>query len=123
MDKNLIKIEGIYNNLTYGEKFNIFCTMVIDLENYQVNIKNCEVDQNDNKNLLNFDEQDYKLINGTIAYNTLNIIKNLKNNENNFQGCYDYELKNLAQFLFQFIYNEIYVCGNLTFANITLIEG
>ena len=123
MNENLIKIEGIYNNLTSGEKFNIFCTMVIDLENYQVNIKNCEVDQNDNKNLLNFDEQDYKLINGTIAYNTLNIIKNLKNNENNFQGCYDYELKNLAQFLFQFIYNEIYVCGNLTFANITLIEG
>lgn len=123
MDKNLIKIEGIYNNLTSGEKFNIFCTMTINLKNYQVNIKNCEVDQNDNKNLINFDVQDYNLIKDTLAYNTLNIIKNLKNNENDFQGYYDYHLKNLAQFLFQFIYNEIYVCGNLTFANITLIEG
>lgn len=122
MDKNFIKIEGIYNNLTSGEKFNIFCTMTIDLKNYQINIKNCEVDQNDNKNLINFDEQDYKLING-VAYDTLNIIKNLKNNENNLQGYYDYELKKLAQFLFQFIYNEMYICGNLTFANITLIEG
>jgi hypothetical protein len=122
MDKNLIKIEGVYNNLTAGEKFNIFCTMTIDPKKYQVNIKNCEVDQNNNKNLIQFDEQVCILIKDTLAHNTLNIIKNLKNNENNFQGCYDYELKNLAQFLFQFIYNEIYVRGNLTFTNITLIE-
>jgi hypothetical protein len=76
MDKNLIKIEGIYNNLTSGEKFNIFCTMTINLKNYQVNIKNCEVDQNDNKNLIQFDEQVYILIKDTLAHNTLNFKKN-----------------------------------------------
>lgn len=122
MSKNLIKINGSYNNLSGSEKFNIFCTITIDLNNNLINIKNCEVDQNDNKNFIRFDEQDYKLIKGTLAYNTLDIIKNLKNNENNFQGYYDYHLKNLIDFLFQFIYNELYIIGNLTFTNITLVE-
>ena len=122
MDKNLIKINGSYNNLSGSEKFNIFCTITIDLNNNLINIKNCEVDQNDNKNFIRFDEQDYKLIKGTLAYNMLDIIKNLKNNENNFQGYYDYHLKNLIDLLFQFIYNELYIIGNLTFTNITLVE-
>ena len=122
MSKNLIKINGSYNNLSGSEKFNIFCTITIDLNNNLINIKNCEVDQNDNKNFIRFDEQDYKLIEGTLAYNMLGIIKNLKNNENNFQGYYDYHLKNLIDFLFQFIYNELYIIGNLTFTNITLVE-
>lgn len=122
MSKNLIKINGSYNNLSGSEKFNIFCTITIDLNNNLINIKNCEVDQNDNKNFISFDEQDYKLIEGTLAYNMLDIIKNLKNNENDFQGYYDYHLKNLIDFLFQFIYNELYIIGNLTFTNITLVE-
>ena len=122
MSKNLIKINGSYNNLSGSEKFNIFCTITIDLNNNLINIKNCEVDQNDNKNFIRFDEQDYKLIEGTLAYNMLDIIKNLKNNENDFQGYYDYHLKNLIDFLFQFIYNELYIIGNLTFTNITLVE-
>ena len=122
MSKNLIKINGSYNNLSGSEKFNIFCTITIDLNNNLINIKNCEVDQNNNKNFIRFDEQDYKLIEGTLAYNMLDIIKNLKNNENNFQGYYDYHLKNLIDFLFQFIYNELYIIGNLTFTNITLVE-
>ena len=122
MSKNLIKINGSYNNLSGSEKFNIFCTITIDLNNNLINIKNCEVDQNDNKNFIRFDEQDYKLIEGTLAYNMLDIIKNLKNNENNFQGYYDYHLKNLIDLLFQFIYNELYIIGNLTFTNITLVE-
>ena len=122
MSKNLIKIDGSYNNLSSSEKFNIFCTITIDLNNNLINIKNCEVDQNNNKNFIRFDEQDYKLIKGTLAYNMLDIIKNLKNNENNFQGYYDYHLKNLIDFLFQFIYNELYIIGNLTFTNITLVE-
>ena len=122
MSKNLIKIDGSYNNLSSSEKFNIFCTITIDLNNNLINIKNCEVDQNNNKNFIRFDEQDYKLIKGTLAYNMLDIIKNLKNNENNFQGYYEYHLKNLIDFLFQFIYNELYIIGNLTFTNITLVE-
>ena len=122
MSKNLIKINGSYNNLSGSEKFNIFCTITIDLNNNLINIKNCEVDQNNNKNFIRFDEQDYKLIEGTLAYNMLDIIKNLKNKENNFQGYYDYHLKNLIDFLFQFIYNELYIIGNLTFTNITLVE-
>ena len=44
-------------------------------------------------------------------------------NEDNFQGIYDYYLKNLILFIFQYIYNEIYIKGNLTFTNISLIEG
>ena len=122
MSKNLIKINGSYNNLSGSEKFNIFCTITIDLNNNLINIKNCEVDQNNNENFIRFDEQDYKLIKGTLAYNMLDIIKNLKNNENNFQGYYDHHLKNLIDFLFQFIYNELYIVGNLTFTNITLVE-
>ena len=129
MDKNLIKIEGIYNNLTSGEKFNIFCTMTIDLNKNLINIKNCEVDQNDNKNLINFDEENYYLFQDIkfkyyddIIYNNLNLIYNLIYNKDNFQGIYDYYLKNLILFIFQFIYNEIYICGNLTFTNIYLVE-
>ena len=129
MSKNLIKINGVYNNLAGSENFNIFCTITIDLNNNLINIKNCEVDQNDNKNLINFDEEDYKLFEDIknkyyddIIYNNLNLIYDLIYNENNFQGYYDYHLKNLIDFLFQFIYNELYIGGNLSFTNISLIN-
>lgn len=129
MDKNLIKINGSYNNLSGSEKFNIFCTITIDLNNNLINIKNCEVDQNDNKNLINFDEEDYKLFEDIkfkyyddIIYNNLTLLYDLIYNENNFQGYYDYFLKNLIEFIFQLIYNELYITGNLTFTNISLIK-
>ena len=129
MSKNLIKINGIYNNLAEGESHNIFCTITIDLNKNLINIKNCEVDQNDNKNLINFDEENYYLFQDIkfkyyddIIYNNLNLIYNLIYNENNFQGYYDYHLKNLISFIFQFIYNETYICGNLTFTNIALVK-
>ena len=128
MSKNLIKINGSYNNLSEGEKFNIFCTMTIDPNNNLINIKNCEVDQN-NKNFIKFDEEDYYLFQDIkfkyyddIIYNNINLIHDLIYNENNFQGTYDYYLKNLILFIFQFIYNEVYICGNLTFTNIALVK-
>lgn len=129
MSKNLIKINGVYNNLAEGEKFNIFCTMTIDLNKNLINIKNCEIDQNINKNLINFDEENYYLFQDIkfkyyddIIYNNLNLIHDLIYKEDNFQEIYDYYLKNLILFIFQFIYNEIYICGNLTFTNIYLVE-
>ena len=129
MDKNLIKINGIYNNLTEGEKFNIFCEINIDLNKNLINIKNCETDQNYNLSSINFDEKNYKLFEDIknkyyddIIYNNSNLIYDLIYNENNFEGYYKYKLKNLIEFIFQFIYNEIYIIGNLTFANISLIE-
>lgn len=129
MDKNLIKIAAVYNNLADGEKFNIFCTMTIDLNKNLINIKNCEINQNEDKNLIDFNEEDYYLFQDIkfkyyddIIYNNLNLIYNLIYNENNFQGYYDYELKNLINFIFRFIYNEVHICGNLTFANISLIK-
>ena len=129
MNKNLIKINGSYNNLSAGESHNIFCTMTIDLNKNLINIKNCEVDQGNNKNLIYFDEEDYYLFQDIkfkyyddIIYNNLNLIHDLIYEENNFQGYYDYHLKNLIDFLFQFIYNELYIGGNLTFTNISLIN-
>ena len=129
MSKNLIKINGSYNNLSGSEKFNIFCTMTIDLNKNLINIKNCEIDQNNNKNLINFDEENYLLFEDIknkyyddIIYNNLNLIQDLIYKEDNFQGIYDYYLKNLILFIFQFIYNEIYIKGNLTFTNISLIK-
>ena len=130
MDKNLIKISGVYNNLAVGEKFNIFCIITIDLNKNLINIKNCEVDQNINNNSINFDEENYKLFEDIknkyyddIIYNNANLIHDLIYKEDNFQGIYDYYLKNLILFIFQYIYNEIYIKGNLTFTNISLIEG
>ena len=130
MSKNLIKINGSYNNLSEGESHNIFCTMTIDLNKNLINIKNCEINQENNNNLIYFDEEDYYLFQDIkfkyyddIIYNNLNLIYNLIYNEDNFQGIYDYYLKNLILFIFQFIYNEVYICGNLTFTNISLIEG
>ena len=129
MNKNLIKISGTYNNLADSEKFNIFCTMTIDPNKNLINIKNCEVDQTNNKNLIKFDEEDYYLFQDikfkyydNIIYNNINLIHDLIYNENNFQGIYDYYLKNLILFIFQFIYNEVYICGNLTFTNIALVK-
>ena len=34
MNKNLIKIEGIYNNLKDAEEHNIFCTMLVDFSDF-----------------------------------------------------------------------------------------
>lgn len=56
MNKNLIKIEGIYNNLKDTEEYNVFCTMLIDFSDFdkiRINIKNCEVEEPSeyNKNL------------------------------------------------------------------------
>ena len=125
MDKNLIKIEGIYNNLTSGEKFNIFCTMEINIKRALINIKNCEINQEidpiNNNNLINFDEKNYNLKNDEIINNTLNIINNLKNNEDNLEGYNETYLNYLAQFIFQYIYNEYYLEGNFTFETIKLI--
>ena len=129
MSKNLIKINGSYNNLSEGESHNIFCTITIDPNKNLINIKNCEISQEDNNNLIYFDEEDYKLFEDIknkyyddIIYNNLNLIYDLIYNENNFQGYYDYFLKNLISFIFQFIYNETYICGNLTFTNIALVK-
>ena len=113
MSKNLIKINGVYNNLAGGENFNIFCTMTID----------------PNKNLINFNEEDIYLFQDIkfkyyddIIYNNINLIYDIIYNDNNFEGYYDYFLKNLIEFLFQLIYNELYIAGNLTFTNISLIK-
>lgn len=129
MGKNLIKINGVYNNLADSENFNIFCTMTIDLNKNLINIKNCEVDQSNNKNLLNFKEEDIYLFQDInlkyyddIIYNNINLIYDIIYTDNNFEGSYDYFLKNLIEFIFQFIYNELYVAGNLTFTNISLVK-
>ena len=129
MGKNLIKINGVYNNLADSENFNIFCTMTIDLNKNLINIKNCEVDQSNNKNLLNFKEEDIYLFQDInlkyyddIIYNNINLIYDIIYTDNNFEGYYDYFLKNLIEFIFQFIYNELYVAGNLTFTNISLVK-
>lgn len=129
MSKNLIKINGVYNNLAGSENFNIFCTMTIDPNKNLINIKNCEVDQNNNKNLINFNEEDIYLFQDIkfkyyddIIYNNINLIYDIIYNDNNFEGYYDYFLKNLIEFIFQFIYNELYIAGNLTFTNISLIK-
>ena len=128
MSKNLIKINGVYNNLAGCENFNIFCTMTIDPNKNLINIKNCEIDQNNNKNLINFNEEDIYLFQDIkfkyyddIIYNNINLIYDIIYNDNKFEGYYDYFLKNLIEFIFQFIYNELYIAGNLTFTNISLI--
>lgn len=123
MEKNLIKIEGIYNNLNEGEKFNIFCTMLVDFndfDNILINIKNCEINQENNNNLINFNEKNYTLDHDLIIYNTLNNIKILLNNA--LEGEYNIYLNYLAQFLFQYFYNEYYIEGNYTFLNIKICE-
>ena len=46
MNKNLIKIEGVYNNLKDAQEHNIFCTMLVDFSDFNnilINIKNCEI--------------------------------------------------------------------------------
>ena len=118
MSKNLIKINGVYNNLAGGEEHNIFCTMLVDFSDFNnilINIKNCQVENN----LINFDEKYYNLKNDEIINNTLNIINNLKNNA--LEGEINIYLQNLINFLFQYIYNEYYIEGNFTFDIITLI--
>ena len=119
MDKNLIKIEGIYNNLTQGEEFNIFCTMEINIKDALINIKSCEINQYNKTNSIKFDEIKYKLKNDNNINNTLNIINDLINNEP--QGETRIYLDYLAKFIFQYIFNEYYVWGNITFENINLI--
>lgn len=121
MNKNLIKIEGIYMPLEDGEKFNIFCTMEINIKSALINIKNCVINQENNnlQNLINFDEKNYILKNDEIINNTLNIINILKNNA--CEGEIDIYLQNLINFLFQYIYNEYYIEGNYTFSDIKLI--
>lgn len=119
MDKNLIKIEGIYNNLKSGEEFNIFCTMSINIDEYLINIKNCEINEC-TKNLINFNEKNYKLNNDLIINNILNTIKILLNND--FEGEIEFYIEDLIKFLFQYIYNEYYIEGNFTFEAIKLIK-
>lgn len=123
MEKNLIKIEGVYNNLNLGEKFNIFSTMLVDfnnLDNILINIKNCEINQENNnlKNLINFSEKNYIIEDKNIK-KILEIISDLN------EGCegeISIYLNYLAQFLFQYIYNEYYIEGNYTFLNIKFIK-
>ena len=125
MDKNLIKIEGIYNNLKSGEEFNIFCTMLVDFNDFNnilINIKNCEINQedNNNENLIKFNEENFNIEHDLIIINTLNNIKILLNN--NFEGEINIYLQNLIKFLFQYIYNEYYIEGNMTFETIKVIK-
>lgn len=129
MDKNLIKINGTYNKINQGEEFNIFCTMIIDLKNYKINIKNCEVDI---KNDLKFDDWTYNIleksenkvvedINLTLK-KSLETIKIILEKTSYYEGDEDFYLQNLANFIFQYIYNEIYIQGTMSFQEIKLIN-
>ena len=119
MEKNLIKIEGIYNDPARHENFNIFCNILIDFHdfnNIRINVKICQVEED---NLVNFDENNFHMNNDEIIKDTLNIINNLKNNA--LEGEYDHYLQNLINFLFHYIYNEYYIEGCLNFNIIKLI--
>lgn len=119
MNENLIKIEGIYNNPARLEKFNIFCNILLkfnDLNNIKIIVRICQVDED---NLVNFDENTFVTKNDEIIKNTLNIINNLQNNS--LEGEIDTYLQNLINFLFQYIYNEYYIEGNVTFDIIKLV--
>lgn len=121
MDKNLIKIEGIYMPLEDGEKFNIFCAMEINIESALINIKNFEINQENpiSNNVLDFDEKNYNMTGDKIINNTLNIINKLKNGSLNCE--IDVYLQSLTNFLFHYIYNEYYIEGTYTFSSIKLI--
>ena len=111
--RNLIKIEGIYNAPARFEKFNIFCNILInfnDFNNIKISVKTRQVDKDD---LVYFDENNFIMNNDEIIKNTLNIITNLKNN--GLEGEIDAYLQNLTNFLFQYIYNEYYMRGSLIF--------
>ena len=123
MNKNLIKIEGVYNNLKDAQEHNIFCTMLVDFSDFNnilINIKNCEITDIDefNKNLINFDEQNYKIKDKNIK-KILEIIDDLKKGS---EGEFSTYLEYLAQFLFQYIYNEYYIEGNYTFLKIKVCK-
>lgn len=122
MDKKL-KINGIYNNLTDGENFNIFSEIIINFNDYKISVKNCEI----NGDIIKFNNFNYyissninlKNFNDNIIKNSLNLIKNIiDNGEVYFEGDFNIYLQNLINFIFQYIYNEIYTQGNLTFTNI-----
>lgn len=137
MNKNLIKIKGIYTPLEDSEKFNIFCEIVINFNTCEINIKNCEVNQEEENNQVNFDSFNYfynNLINfnspkikerfkkyNNILENTLKIINNIIEDPDFYEGEIDVYLEYLTNFIFQFIYNEIYATGNITFSNIKLV--
>lgn len=137
MSKNLIKIEGIYTPLEDSEKFNIFCEIVINFNTCEINIKNCEVNQEEKNNQVNFDSFNYfynNLINfnspkikerfkkyNNILENTLKIINNILEGPDFYEGEIDVYLEYLTNFIFQFIYNEIYTTGNITFSDIKLV--
>lgn len=137
MNKNLIKIEGIYMPLEDGEKFNIFCTTEINFNTCEINIKICEINQEDENNQVGFDSFNYfynNLINfnspkikerfkkyNNIIENTLKIINNILEDPDFYEGEISIYLQYLTNFIFQFIYNEIYATGNFTFSNIKLI--
>ena len=119
MNKKSIKIEGIYNDPARHLDFNIFCNILIDFDDLDIikmNVKICQIDED---NLVNFDESTF-ITSDEIIKNTLNIINNLKNNDD-LQGEIDTYLQNLINFLFQYIYNEWYITGNITFEIIRLI--
>lgn len=120
MSKNL-KINGIYNNLTDGENFNIFSEVIINFNDCKISIKNCEI----NGDIIKFNNFNYnynynlKNIDNNIIKNSLNLIKNIiDNGESYYEGDFNIYLQNLINFIFQYIYNEIYIQGNLTFTNI-----
>lgn len=133
MSKNLIKIEGIYNNFKVAqeENFNIFCTLLININEGLINIKNCEINLSE-KEQINIEEKEYILFDNKklnyydqIIYNNLILIRDLINDENSqiFEGYNINYLDNLINFIFQFIYNEIYIQGNMTFESIKLINS
>lgn len=121
MEKNLIKLEGIYMPLEDGEKFNIFCAMEINIESMLINIKNFEINQENpiSNNVLNFSEKNYNFKDEKIINDTLNIINNLKSGA--LYCDIDVYLQDLINFLFHYIYNEYYSGGTFTFSSIKLI--
>lgn len=70
MSKNL-KINGIYNNLTDGENFNIFSEVIINFNDCKISIKNCKI----NGDIIKFDN-----FNFNYNYNLKNIDSNIVKN-------------------------------------------
>lgn len=111
MDKNLIKFSGIYNDPARCEENNYFCEISINLKEEQIFIKECAL----RDNIPEFINEVHKYSKDIIIKNTLNIIKNIQDEEQFFEGEKSVYLNNLAHFLFKYIYCEIYDAGNLDF--------
>ena len=118
MNENLIKISAIYNNKLEANENNIFSELLIDVNTYEIYLKDCYVSNNNCifLNNVSIEEKQYNGREDAIILNFISSYKRLFNNSHKLENYNDH-LNNLANFIFHYIYME-YANNDFNFSEV-----